>query len=525
MFKFRPLVKTCGTINLAAMITLLTACGGETIIPENGETNLNPGETTTSSGNTSTAGTNSSTTSSTNSSSSDGLFRVNSQGNITKNGAEIPMNCGSWFGLEGRHEPSNDEDNPGGAPMELFVGNMWWANNSSGTGRTISQTMSEITAMGVNVVRLPIAPQTLDRNDPQGQSSVFKNHESVRSNNSREALEEFIRLADQNNIELIIDIHSCSNYVGWRAGRLDAAPPYVDKDRENYDFTREDYSCGNAGSGVTVHAYNEQKWLENLREIAGLADELGVDNILGIDIFNEPWDYTWDEWKTLSEKAYEAINEVNSDVLIVVEGIGAGKSDGTDVPHGKEELNPNWGENFYEASDKPLNIPKDRLVLSPHTYGPSVYVQKQFMDPNDSNCVGLEGDAAGDAKCNIVIQDEVLKEGWEEHFGFLREEGYAILIGEFGGNMQWPQGAADDRDRDRWGHIQPGVDEEWQNTLVDYMIEKEIPGCYWSINPESGDTGGWYEHVYDPRSNKAGWGEWKSFDNSKTNLLKRLWDK
>lgn len=450
-------------------------------------------------------------------------FRVDDAGNITKNGTVLPLHCGSWFGLEGRHEPSDDPDNPSGAPMELYMGNTFWANGGQGTGRTIQQTMSEITAMGINVVRLPISPQTLDPNDPQGTGSVLKNHPSVRSNNARQAMEDFIVLADQNNIQIMLDIHSCSNYLGWRAGRLDATPPYTDADREDYDFKRENYSCGPAGPGVTVQEYNESIWLDNLRELAGLSEQLGVDNILGIDIFNEPWDYTWQEWKTLAEHAYQAINEVNEDLLIVVGGIGSVKSDGTQVPHGDDTSNPNWGENFFEQGTNPLNIPKERLVLSPHTYGPSVFVQKQFMDPAQPQCEGLEGDAAGDADCNIVINPANLRAGWEEHFGYLRDQGFAVVVGEFGGNLDWPAGATTTRDRNRWGHITPGVDEEWQNAFVDYMVEKNIEACYWSINPESGDTGGWYGHAYDPVTNTAGWGEWLDFDARKTNLLNRLW--
>ncbi|MFQ3247244.1 MAG: endoglucanase [Arenicella sp.] len=167
-------------------------------------------------------------------------------------------------------------------------------------GRTVEQTMTEITAMGINVVRLPIAPQTLDASDPQGigdirTGGVLKNHESVRQTAARQAMEDFIVLAEQNIFDIIIDIHSCSNYVGWRAGRLDATPPWVDVDREGYDFTREEYSCGSAGAGVTVHEYDETIWLDNLREIAGLSEQLGVNNIVGVDIFNEPWNYTWQE--------------------------------------------------------------------------------------------------------------------------------------------------------------------------------------------------------------------------------------
>lgn len=461
------------------------------------------------------------------------VFRVDPTGRITKNGTVFPVRCGSWFGLEGRHEPSNDPTNPSGAPMEQYIGNTFWANGNAGTGRTIQQTMTEITGMGINVVRLPVVPQTLSTNDPQGTGSVLKNHPSVRVANSRLALEQFIVAADQNNIEIMLDVHSCSNYIGWRAGRLDARPPWVDADRDNYDFKRENYSCaasGNPSTVTTTHPYNQTMWLNNLRTLAGLGQQLGVDNIIGIDIFNEPHDYTWQEWKTLSEAAYQAINAVNPNTLVFVQGVGtsAGNQDGspsttTPVPHGNAASNPNWGENLFEAGANLPNIPRERLVFSPHTYGPSVLVQRMFMDPAQSQCAGLEGDAAGDANCNIVINPTQLRAGWEEHFGYLRDQGYAVVVGEFGGNLDWPLGQTSIRDRDRWSHITPGVDAQWQDAFVDYLADNNIEGCYWSINPESGDTAGWYGHAYDPVSNTAGWGEWRNFDQRKTNLLNRLW--
>jgi endoglucanase len=461
------------------------------------------------------------------------VFRVNPAGRITKNGTVFPVRCGSWFGLEGRHEPSDDPVNPSGAAMEQYIGNTSWANGGAGTGRTIAQTMSEIAGMGINVIRLPLVPQTLNANDPQGTGNVLKNHSSVRIANSRLALETMIRAADAANIEVMLDIHSCSNYVGWRKGRLDARPPWTDADRDNYDFKRENYSCAstnNPSTVTTTHPYNQTMWLDNLRTVAGLGTALGVDNIIGIDIFNEPHDYTWAEWKAMTEAAYAAINAVNPNTLLFVQGVGtnAGAQDGspttvTPVPHGVVATNPNWGENLFEAGTNPINIPKERLVYSPHTYGPSVFVQKMFMDPAQTQCAGLEGDAAGDANCNIVINPTLLRQGWEEHFGYLKQQNYAIVVGEFGGNMDWPLGQASIRDRDRWNHITPGVDTAWQNAFVDWMVSKGIEGCYWSINPESGDTAGWYGHAYDPISNESGWGQWLNFDQRKTNLLNRLW--
>ena len=461
-----------------------------------------------------------------------GKFRVNAQGNLTKDDQLLPARCGNWFGLEGRHEPSNDATNPSGAPMEMYAGNMWWVNDSKGSGRTIDQTMKELKAAGITMLRLPIAPQTLEANNPQGMEPNLKNHQSIRQTNARQALEDFIKLADQNDIQLFIDIHSCSNFVGWRAGRIDARPPYVDKDRIGYDFKREEYSCASTGnpSGVTkIHAYDKAKWLANIKEIAGMPAKLGVDNMIGIDIFNEPWDYTWAEWKALSEEAYAAIDSVNPNMVIIVEGISgtANNQDGTpetkvEVPHGSTDLNPNWGENLFEAGTNPINIPKDRLIFSPHTYGPSVFVQKQHMDPTQTECEGLEGDSAAEADCRVVINPTLLEQGWEEHFGYLRELGYGILIGEFGGNMDWPNKTSQ-ADRTAWSHITTNVDQQWQVAAVNYFKKKNIHACYWSMNPESADTFGWYLTPWDPVSANDKWGQWTTLDPRKTELLNSLW--
>src|SRR3569833_1245998 len=272
------------------------------------------------------------------------IFRVNTQGRITKNGTVFPVRCGNWFGLEGRHEPSNESTNPSGAPMEQYIGNTFWANGGQGTGRTIAQTMSEIAGMGINMIRLPLVPQTLDANDPQGTGNVLKNHPSVRIANSRLALETMIKAAAAANIKVLLDIPSCSNFVGWRKGRLDARPPYVDAHRDNYDFTRETYSCSatnNPASVTHIQAYDKTKWLATLQTLAGLGAQLGVDNIIGIDLYNEPWDYTSTDWKTNIEDAYKVINAVNPNILIFAEGVSgtANNQDGTpdsitQEPHG-----------------------------------------------------------------------------------------------------------------------------------------------------------------------------------------------
>jgi aryl-phospho-beta-D-glucosidase BglC (GH1 family) len=401
--------------------------------------------------------------------------------------------------------------------------------------------MNEIKQAGITVIRLPVVHQTLAATgDRQGDGSLYKNHSSIINDatypmrNARESMESMIKAANAAGIAVMLDIHSCSNYIDWRKGRLDARPPWADADRDDYDFKREEWSCAsnlNPPSVTNTQPYNETIWLQDLRTLAGLSQTLGVSNIIGIDIFNEPWDYTWTEWKGLTERAYQAINAVNPNLLIFVQGISgtAGNQDGTpdtitQTPHGDLVTNPNWGENLYPAGTDLPNVPVEKLVWSPHTYGPSVFVQKMFADPAVPACAELEGDAFGDARCQIVINPTLLRQGWEEHFGYLKDLGYAIVVGEFGGNLDWPLGQASTRDRNRYSYLtDKTTDSKWQNAFVDYMVERDLEGCYWSINPESGDTGGWYGHAYDPISNTGGWGEWLSFDSRKTTLLNRLW--
>jgi aryl-phospho-beta-D-glucosidase BglC (GH1 family) len=415
--------------------------------------------------------------------------------------------------------------------MEQYIGNVFWAPSD----RTIAMDAREIKSLGFNSVRLPVSPQTLDDSDPQGRDPVLKNTESVRIQGAFTALKQVVKACADAGLFVLLDLHSCSNYVGWRAGRLDARPPYVDATREHYDYKREDCSCaatGNPGSVTRIQAYDETKWLDDLKTLAGLGAELGVDNIMGIDIFNEPWDYNWNEWRAMIDKAYEAISAVNPNILIFAQGISAtsGNQDGSPetiekTPHGDTTTNPNWGENLYEAGINPPSMPKSKLVFSPHTYGPSVHTQSMFADLEaQPECEGLEGPAFGDAQCRVVIDPVKLEKGWHEHFGYLKALGYAVCIGEYGGNMDWPN-KAEARHQQRYSYLTDNTtDEQWQNAFVDYLIKHQIfDSFYWSINPESADTYGIFTSPYDPISNPTGWGTWSGTDERKLALLDRLW--
>jgi hypothetical protein len=451
------------------------------------------------------------------------VWTVNEKGEILKDGQYYRVKGGSWFGLEGRYEIASDANNPRGAPMEMYMGNVWWQSSN----RTYDQDATDFKNLGFNTIRLPVVHQTLDNNDPQGKDPVLKNTQSVRIQGGLNAIKQVMKSCNTAGLMVMLDIHSCSNWIGWRAGRFDAKPPYADANRDNYDYKREDCSCSASGNPSTVtriNAYNETLWKQDLTALAKMDTTAGTNCLFGVDIFNEPWDYTWTEWKRLIEVAYSTINAANPNILTVAQGIGGSTSDKTQIPHGN--INPNWGENLYPARNDMPNVPKSKLVFSPHTYGPSVCTQGFFADTNaQPECADLQEDAFGDAKCQIVLDKTKLESGWEEHFGYLREMGYAIAIGEWGGNMDWPS-KAEKRHQDRYKYLtNKQSDLQWQTMFKDYLKRKGIlDNFYWSINPESSDTYGVYTTPYDPLGDTGSWGTWREPDTRKVNMLKELWN-
>ena len=458
-----------------------------------------------------------------------GAFRVNTNtGRLMHNGTPFQVRGGNWFGLEGQ----DDLARPGA--MELYIGAVFWAAASD--KRSIATTMKEIqtSPLSLNTIRLPVAPQTLVPGQEDG--DYTRTDEKVRNNdpayyaydNVNEALEDFLVQAASNGLNVILDMHSCSNHIGWRAGKFDDGPPWVDSNRQNYQYKKDNYYC-NQGED----AYDHDKWVADIHTLAKLPKKLGISNIIGIDCFNEPFKYSWSEWSDYAKDCYDAIAAEDDNLIAIVEGVASTHDvNGTASPEpfGNLATNPNWGENLYGQQFDPIQVPKDRLCFSPHTYGPSVYVQKQFIDQSNPACVGLEDDAAGNAKCNLVVErsnSEIvaeLRSGWDDHFGYLKNDNYCVIVGEFGGFKNWPNNPAKPSAATTWAHLPTDVryDWEWQNILVDYLRDKGITDfTYWAINPESGDTGGLYNHAYST-SNQSGWGVWQGLDTEKVSMLGTL---
>jgi len=199
----------------------------------------------------------------------------------------------------------------------------------------------------------------------------------------------------------------------------------------------------------------------------------GNDTIIGADLHNEPArDTTWGtddpltDWRLAAERAGNAILDVNPDWLIVVEGIEKTEDDFGNI------LGWYWmGGALQYARAFPVRLKiANRLVYSAHDYGPGVYLQGWFMDEKYPNN---------------------LPEVWDHHWGYIVKEGIApLLLGEFGGKS-----VGDD------------IEGVWQRSLVKYLKENGIGYTYWSLNGNSGDTGGLLKE------------DWRSYDEAKQQLL------
>jgi endoglucanase len=196
--------------------------------------------------------------------------------------------------------------------------------------------------------------------------------------------------------------------------------------------------------------YSEQRWISDWTMLA--QRYRGNNTVLGADLHNEPhgqacWGCgdTTRDWRLAAERAGNAILAVNPDWLIIVEGNDSFNGDGNW-----------WGGNLQGAAQFPvrLNV-ANKLVYSPHDYGMSVYNQQPWFTSPDFP--------------NTLIPH------WDKNWGYIHKNRVApVLLGEFGTTLQDPK------------------DRTWLTNLMAYLGKGTggISFTFWSLNPNSGDTGG-----------------------------------
>jgi len=192
--------------------------------------------------------------------------------------------------------------------------------------------------------------------------------------------------------------------------------------------------------------YPENRWIADWKML--VTRYKSKDAVIGVDLRNEPHGACWGcgdpskDWRLAAEKAGNAILSVNPNILIIVEGVS--EYDGQYTW---------WGGNLMGAKKYPvwLDVP-DRLVYSVHEYPQTIYPQPWFNDPN---------------------YPKNLPAVWDKYWGYIIKENIApVLIGEFGTRYETEK------------------DRQWLQTFQDYIQQNDVSWTFWSLNPNSRDTGG-----------------------------------
>lgn len=337
---------------------------------------------------------------------------------LDKNGKQVWLTGVNWFGY-----------NTG---TNTFDG-LWNSN--------LRSSVKGIADHGFNLIRVPISAQLLNQwADGEYPRANYNNAMNTELNdmNSLQIFDYFLKLAEENGLKVMPDIHCAeTDAMGHNVNLW-----YTDR------VTVEDY-------------YRALEWLaERYKD---------NDTIIAIDIKNEPhgkpnesnkaiWNGSKDKnnWKYTAETAAKKILAKNPNVLIMVEGTeiySKNKGDYSSTNSADYYFNW-WGGNLRGVKDYPVDLGKyqNKLVYSPHDYGPTVYEQPWFKGGYDYN--------------------SLIKDCWQDNWLYIHKDNTApLLIGEWGGFMREPN-------------------LTWMTCLRRLIKENHLNHTFWCYNANSGDTGG-----------------------------------
>lgn len=321
-----------------------------------------------------------------------------------------------------------------GAESELYTPHGLWARN-------YKDIIDQIATMGFNCVRLPFSGDicNVDRMVSDGAINFTLNDDLI-GKTAIQVFDQIIQYFNQKKIWIILDHHRC--YAGDGA---DGSPI-----AENYGLNQWKNSWS-----FMVNRYSNLEFM------------------LGADLHNEPYRLEWVTWASYAEDVANEIHAIAPHLLIFVEGVGR---------YGSSSYW--WGGELSGVADRPINLViPNRLVYSVHEYGISVGEQ------------------------TWLAKDDVLPTGWpynlysvwHDHWGYIFEQNIApIFIGEVGGKFGIDgNGNITDRRNSQletqWiYHLQQYMDGHFDGDNNRQLDDHDlgISFAYWSINPNSGDTGG-----------------------------------
>lgn len=337
---------------------------------------------------------------------------------LDKSGKQVWLTGVNWFGY-----------NTG---TNTFDG-LWNSN--------LRSSVKGIADHGFNLIRVPISAELLNQwSNGEYPRANYNNAMNTELNdmNSLQIFDYFLKLAEENGLKVMPDIHCAeTDAMGHNVNLW-----YTDR------VTADDY-------------YHALEWLaERYKD---------NDTIIAIDVKNEPhgkphesnkaiWNGSKDKnnWKYTAETAAKKILAKNPNLLIMVEGTeiySKNKGDYSSADSADYYFNW-WGGNLRGVKDYPVDLGKyqNKLVYSPHDYGPTVYEQPWFKGGYD--------------------YDSLIADCWQDNWLYIHKDGTApLLIGEWGGFMREPN-------------------LTWMTCMRRLIKEYHLNHTFWCYNANSGDTGG-----------------------------------
>lgn len=333
---------------------------------------------------------------------------------------------------------------------QVWITGVNWFGYNTGTNTfdglwnsKLEPTVKAISDHGFNLIRVPISAQLINQwasgEYPRANYNNAYNP-ALNDMNSLEIFDYFLTLAEGCGIKVMPDIHSAET---------DASGHNV-----NLWYT----------SKVSVEEYySALEWMaERYKD---------NDTIIAFDLKNEPhgkpnegknaaiWNDSKDanNWKYVAETAAAKILAKNPNVLILVEGteIYPKNSKGDYSSTDSDDYYFNWwGGNLRAVKDFPIDLGKyqNKLVYSPHDYGPTVYEQPWFQGG--------------------YTYESLMKDCWKDNWLYIQEDNIApLLIGEWGGFMREPN-------------------LTWMTYMRQLIKNYHLNHTFWCLNANSGDTGG-----------------------------------
>lgn len=351
---------------------------------------------------------------------------------VALNGIPLNIKGVNWYGFE----------NANMVPEGLYANSM----------ETYFKFLS---AHGFNAIRMPFSAEfamhfdnanaKVGTNPSIVKPTYFKNDPDLHNKSPKEVLVKFLKLAYKYNMLVLPGLHQF--YAGhWDGSRVV---------NTNWDASNAlwYYVPGADAAFSSVLDVPDKRPAFPLERVCSLWAKMAAffkdyPHVFAVDIKNEPRGSfgpedprAWPAWAEGAGKVGSAILRSNPRLLLFIEGLPGQRI--------------NWGGNLKGASSTPVKVYdgagkqiKNRVVYSPHVYGPDV-------------APGLE------------YTDTV----WDQYFGNMKNT--TVVVGEWGGLMNTKPG------RGTGLH-----DLETNKRLAAYLQRKRFDSFYWALNPTSGDTGG-----------------------------------